>query len=903
MNPNQNNIISPPNYLIRLFRWFCHPDLVVYIEGDLFELYEENVKSYGKIKAQWLFAKEVIKLMRPDLMKNMDGSHRMNTLGLFKNNLKISLRVMKRKKLLTSINILGLAVAFLLSTLVFIWVQSELGFDKKHTHAEHIYRVVSNISLSGQDFSSAMAPPPLTETLKAEFPEVEDATRTWNWQNISIAHFDNKDYPKIYNEDFVFEADSNFFQFFDFKLLKGNPDKILNKKRTVVLSESTAKKYFGEDVLSRDSIIGSNIQATLWGRSFNWEITGIAEDAPRKSHFHYNILLSLCSDPWSTSKAWTDNTYYTYVRLRPGSDPRTLEQKFPGLIETHAAAQIEANYQIKLEDVKKAGGDWSYLLQPLTSIHLFSDFAREIEANGNFKNLMTISLIGFMIFFIATINFVNLTIVSLFDRTRETGVKKAIGATRITLIWQVIQESMLTILIAMSIAIAFTFLLIHPINQYLELNLNLSDIELIKLITFWSILCLVVVIIGGAYPAAFLASISAYAALKGVFKISKSNMNLRSGLVVLQFSVSILLIISALVVHDQLEYVRDKSLGFNKDQTIVIDDPSMRMIKKYDQFFDELGKNPGINAAGLCENFPGSGDYYHPVVLKKDSGNSDFIIRRVKVGYGFTEAFGLHTTLGRTFDRAFNDHQIKNRIILNNKAVDAMGLENPIGQSIFLRELNTLKVWEKKYTIVGVLDDFNYESLHSQVEPLAMVLAPHAEQMVVSFNGRERDKVLRDIERTWREFLPDAPFQFKFVDERLEKLYRQEASMAKLLLLITYSVIFIACLGLYGLTSFLVEKRIKEIGIRKVLGGSVSNIVIMLFMDFGKWIVMAFVIGAPVAYVSMRSWLDNFSYQIEIDWWIFITTGLLTLLIALVTVSYSSIKVATTNPVRSLRSE
>ncbi|TRX52058.1 ABC transporter permease [Fulvivirga sp. M361] len=329
--------ITPPKWSLKLLRYFVKERYLEEIEGDMEEEFHKNLDRCSIKKAKLIYCLEVLKLMRPTIIKNLGGDRYGNRYDLVKNNFIVAFRSLKKKKLFTVINVLGLALALTLNAFLFLWVGSEFSYDSFHKHADRTYRVCSNISLAGQDFSSCMAPPPLADKLIREFPEVEDATRIWNWQNISVTHFEESGDPKIYNEDFVFEADSNFFQFFDFKLLQGNPDHILNDKWTVVLSESIAKKYYGNDVLERDDIIGKVIQITLWGNDIMSTVVGIAEDAPQNSHFHYNILLSTYSDPWSTSQAWTDNTYYTYVKLREEVHPGVTEAKFPDFIKVNVA--------------------------------------------------------------------------------------------------------------------------------------------------------------------------------------------------------------------------------------------------------------------------------------------------------------------------------------------------------------------------------------------------------------------------------------------------------------------------------------------------------------------------------------------------------------------------------------
>lgn len=810
---------------------------------------------------------------------------------------KLFWRIKKRNPLIFFITIAGLIISITLNAFIITWVKSEINYDTFHKASDRIYRVCSSISLTGNNFSSNMAPPPLAAQIVKEFPEVEDATRLWNWENISISHLNADSTQQVYNEEYVFEADSNFFSFFDFELLYGSPKEVLKKPWTVVLSKSIAEKYFGKEAVENEGVIGQFITLTLWGRPKLCQVLGVAEDAPHNSHFKYNILLSSYSDPWSKSNAWTDNTYYTYVRLHEKSNPHLLEARFPAFIQKHASTQIAANYDIDFGSFSEKGNDWSYFLQPLESIHLNSSFSREMGENGDIQNVWILSLTGFFIFLIAIINFVNLNIAASFSRVKEIGVKKSMGSQKGQLFWQFLQESALTVLIAIALAIAFILLISKQVEVHLAIEM---EYQIIALIALFSLLCITV--IGGIYPAIYLSSIPTFKALKGKINVSGKSIRFRNLLVIAQFSISIGLIAGVIIINKQLHFVGERSLGFEKENVIIIKDPSLRMKGKDQVFFHSLIQNPNIKDASLCMNYPGSGMYNHPIILKNEKGNTDNVVRKLEVGYDFAEVFNMKTHSGRSFDRTFNDHKTKNKVIINQKAARQLGFEQPLGESVKIRALNTLKVSEKEYQIVGILEDFNYQSLHHEIAPLALFLRPQGENMAIKIQGSSQETI-SFIETKWNEILPGVPFDFQFVDQQVQKMYQKELQLGKVLMALTFIIVFIACLGLFGLTAFIIQRRTKEIGVRKVLGGNTWSILQMLLLDFLKWIAIAFAIACPIVYMVMQNWLENFSYHTEISWWIFPATGVIAMLVAFVTVWHSSFKAARLNPVHSLKEE
>ncbi|WP_333820190.1 ABC transporter permease [Ohtaekwangia sp.] len=819
---------------------------------------------------------------------------------MFKLNLKIFLKSILKNKVYFVVNVLGLAIGVACATLIFLWVQFELSYDRDLKYADRIFRVNSKINMSGHDFSSSMAPPPLAEAFDRGLPEVEASTRIWNWANISMSYDDGKT-QKIFNEKRVFEADSNFFYFFHYKLKQGKAETVLNKPWTVVLSEKAALRYFTKSEVESGEVINKRMKLTLGGYGIECRVTGIAEDTPPNTHFHFDILLSSLSDPWSKSQTWTDNTYYTYILLRQGTDPKAVEKKIPLLVKPFLDPQLRSNYSTSYDELKANGNYWDYYLQPVTDIHLYSNYEREIEPNGSIRSIYILSIVAVFILLIACINYVNISTAKAKERSKEVGVKVTLGSGKKLLQLQFFTESFIITLISFIVASVLVYFVSGYFNSVMGIDADISIIRSGFSILLFLLLFVLVVLLGGLYPGLYLSSLIPVEALKGKVKSRHNTIKLRNILVITQFTVSTGLIISAILVYQQLRLLREKSPGFHKENIVVVEDPSMRIGGKAQEFIDELYKNTNVISANVATDYPGSGNYLLPIVASKKGESSDHILTNFKVGYDFLKTFDIQLADGRGFMKELDSINVK-RVILNEAAARELGLKNPVNDRIITKNLSGLTVNQAEYEIIGIVKDFNFESFHKKIRPVALFLTGDGELFNVRVSG-DISSALGVIDNTWRKFAPEAPLEYTFVDDQINALYTAEIGLSKVLTVLTILTIVIACSGLYGLTLFIMERRTKEIGIRKIHGASVTEITFVLCKDFIKWILIAFVIACPVTYFAMNRWLENFAYRTTISWWLFLLTAGITLAIALITISYHTLKAARGNPLKAVRVE
>ena len=819
---------------------------------------------------------------------------------MFKNYLKTTYRNLAKNRVLAFINLAGLSVSLAACMLIFMWIHYQLGFDRTVRNADNIYRVYPRIFVNGNNFTSSMAPPPLADLLRKEFPEVLAATRIWKYNSLNVSNEENGRKDKTFNEE-VYQADSSFFQIFNYKMLQGDPGQSMTKPFTVVITKSTAIKYFGEAAFRKGDIPGKALTLTIggWGK-FPCKITGITEDVPSNSHFHYKIIFSNISDPWNQSQVWVDNTYYTYILLRNGTDPKVIERKIPAAIKSFLDPQLEKNFGTSYEELRAKGNYWEYKLQPLTSIHLRSNFERELEPGENMESVYMLGAAAVFLLFMACINYANLSTAGAIRRSKEIGVRKTLGSSKRNITGLVFTESGIVGAIAWIIASLLIVLLIHPFQQLMKVQFPagvfMNGLNWLAYI----LLFLVVSILGGIFPAVQLLSVNVVKAVKGNIQPGKKMMGFRSTLVVLQFGIFIGLVICLLVVYRQLNYVRYKSPGFAKDNIVVINDPSMMLGKKTGAFTAELKKNANILSASACLDYPESGNDNFPISAKYGAQAHDHLLANFSAGYDFLKTFGIQLVQGRDFDRQMDNDTLK-RIILSEAAVRELGLNNPVGSFINTKYLNSLDIQTTRYEVIGVAKDFNFQSFHKAIRPIAVFLNAQGTYVCVKMRGGEAASTLGFIQKTWQSFAPGTPFEFHFLDETVNNLYRTESILSNMLTILTVLVILIAVMGLTGLTLLTVQQRTKEVGIRKVAGASVKDILLLFSKDYIKLGCVSFAIAAPVAFFIMTRWLQAFAYRTAVPWWVFIVPGFGAFAIAIGTIWVQVMGAARANPVKSLR--
>jgi len=790
---------------------------------------------------------------------------------MFRNYLIFAFRNLKRHKIYSFINIFGLAVGMTCAILILLWIQDELSYDRFHKNANDIYRVVEKWQYSSGEMDyNRVTPGPLAPVLKADYPEIIHSTRFYGGYEKWQLTYDEKSYLSPGGA-----ADSDFFSIFTFPFVKGNPKTAFSKPHSMVITKDLAKKFFGQD-----DPLGETIR--LENSSF--EVTGIIENIPRNSHLRFDFLIP-CEIFSSLEEDWSSNNCYTYVSLQKNCSHKELSEKIAGVIQKHSPTSIETLY-----------------LQPLNQIHLYA-----LEGGGLITYLYIFSVMAFFILLIACINFMNLSTARSAKRFKEVGIKKVVGSSRLQLIKQFLSESILLSFVAFAFAIVLVELLLPVINRMLgiQLKMHYSSGLFLSLIG----IAIITGIISGSYPAFFLSSFNPVAVLKGHLSlisfrqrgsrkdsggVSRSSA-FRRILVVTQFSLSIIFIVCAMVVYSQLNFIKKKDLGFTKDHIVHL---RMRgeFKQKYETIKNELLKNSNILSVTATDRTPVMWSNSTDEVNWEGKRADEKIGMGVRmVDYDYLKTFQMEMAQGRFFSEEFPTDATEG-FIVNEAAVEAMGMKSPLEKRFSL--------WDRHGKIIGVIKDFHTESLHEQIEPFVLLIWPDwYGRMSIRFKSDNVSSALGFLETKIKEFVPDYPFEYQFLDEEINNLYKTEQLTGKIIMYITLLAIFISCLGLFGLASFTAEQRTKEIGIRKVLGASVSGILVLLSREFTKWVAIASLIAWPIAYFSMNKWLQNFAYRISIGWWTFMFAGALALVISIVTVSYQSIKAALANPVDSLRYE
>ncbi len=804
---------------------------------------------------------------------------------MFKNYLKIALRNLRKNKGYSFINIIGLAVGITCCIIIILFVNNELSYDKFNKNADQIYRITVKGMISSHEINMAVSPSPMGATLKNDLPEVVSYTRLRSF-GFPVLRYKNK----AFSEERFFVADSTFFNVFTLQLIKGDPNKVLTKPNSLVITEAMAKKYFGND-----DPIGKILNAD---QKRDWIVTGVIKSLPINSHFHFDFLGTISSYENSRSTMWLSNNYYTYIVLRKGTNLNKFKIKLHDDVIKYIGPELQKIAGISLEQLKRRGDSYGYSLQPLTSIHLNSHLDYEIEANSNIRYVYIFSVIAFAILLIACVNFVNLSTARSEKRAKEVGIRKTLGSNKSQLIRQFIAEAVLMSFLAAILSIILIEIFLPLFNGISQTELSLGIFENTYTVILLVGFAVLIGIIAGSYPAFFLSSFQPIKALKSEFRRTK-NSNLRNALVIFQFAVSIILFVGTFVIYNQLKYIQNKNLGFDKDQVIVINKTD-DIGKQMKSFKEELLNNPSITSVSNSNAIPGE--------QKGDSGyridgtaNDEILdLKHIYCDYGFAKTYNIEMKKGRFFSK---DHVSDNSaIVINEAVVKAFGLKDPIGKKL-IRPGDQSGL---KYEIIGVIKNFNYESLHQFVRPLVIHLYSdngYGQYVSVRTSSKDYQNVISSLENTWKKFAGNEAFDYNFLDQNLAHLYIAEQRTSKIVITFSILAIFIACLGLLGLAAFIIEQRTKEIGIRKVLGATIFEIVILLSKEFLKWVLIANIIAWPVAYYVMNNWLKDFAYRVNISLWIFVLSGIAALIIALLTISSHAIKAATSNPVKSLRYE
>lgn len=811
---------------------------------------------------------------------------------MLRNYFSVAFRNLLKHKFYSGINILGLSIGLACFLFIMLFVTDELSYDHHVPDAARIYRMDFTGAINGNEFVTALMCAPGAKTMKADFPEVEDAFRFRNTGNWFIKR---KGQELTFKEEKVIYADPNVVDFWGLPLVYGDAATCLSRPKTLLLDQTTARKIFGDE-----NPVG---QMVVLDNKHDYEVTGVYADLPRNSHFHYNVMITMLDRKEAEQNFWMSFNFNTYLKLRPDADPVALEAKFPSLVESKVGPEVQQFMNMSLEEFSSTGNYAGFYLFPLEKIHLYSDKMGELEANGDIKYIYIFSAIGLFILILACINFMNLATARSANRAKEVGIRKVMGAFRSQLIRQFISEAMLLTLLSTLVAFALAWVLLPHFNDLAEKKLESADLLSPAFLLIMSGILVLVGLISGSYPAFYLSAFRPAETLKGKVALGLRSGRIRSTLVVFQFTISIIMIVGTAIVFDQLTYIQNKKLGFNKEQIIMVQDAWI-LGDKVESFKTEALRDSrvvsGTVASFLPVNTENNNNVYFPG--KAVSGTETYILNNHWIDHDYFETLGMEIVQGRAFSKDFPSDTAA--AIINESAIRHMGLQMPVeGQYLSTYDGGQDTTYLVSYKIVGVVKDFHYASLKENIQPLVFHLGKSTGYVSFKINTADAEATVSHLRTVWDDLAPGQPFAYSFLDERFDRLYSAEQRIGKIFGVFAGLSIFIACLGLFGLASFTAEQRRKEIGIRKVLGASVSHIVNKLSLSFIKLVLVAFAIATPIAYYAMKVWLDDFVFRTDIKVMTFVLSGVAAAGIAWLTMSYQSWKAARANPVVSLRNE
>jgi putative ABC transport system permease protein len=809
---------------------------------------------------------------------------------MIKNYLRVALRNLRNYRAYSFINIAGLAVGIACCIAIMLFVHDELSYDKFNKDAGRIYRPVLHVLRNGNEVSAPVTPAVMGPTLFHDLPAVAAYTRIRNFGAPVLRYGDN-----TFSENRFLWVDSSFFDVFTTEFIAGNPKTALTQPNTVVMTEETAKRYFGDE-----NAIGKILNAD---NRQNYVVTGVVKSFPANSHFHFDFLGSLTTFENSRSPFWLSCSYYTYILLREGTDPVKFQKELSDEFRKYASPQLKLSMGVSLDQFEAAGNKFGFSLQPLTSIHLYSHLNGELEPNGEISYVYVFSAIAMAILLIACINFINLATARSERRSREVGIRKTLGSNRSQLVLQFITEAVLMSLLAVILAIGLVELFLPLFNDIAgkQMSLNLSaGISTIPLLVVFAVF---VGLIAGSYPAFYLSSFEPVQVLKSDMRRGGRKALLRDCLVTFQFAISTALFVGTFIIDNQLRYIQNRDLGFDKEQVIVINKTNDLGIR-VESFKQELLGDSRIVSASNSTVIPGNqeGEDEAGFWIEGKSSQQTQGLCEMSADYDFLNTYQMKLESGRFFSK---DHPADTMAVVVNQAAErVLGVKNLVGKNIVTP--GRTQATAQSYEVVGVVKDFNYESLHQAVQPLAIFLLREGSAgryASVRTASPDYQRTIAFLKGTWKKYAGNETFDYNFLDQNLAHLYVAEQRTSKLVTIFSVLAIFVACLGLLGLVAFVTEQRTKEIGIRKVVGASVPTIMIMLSREFAKWVLIANVIAWPLAYYLMNNWLQNFAYRTDMSWWIYALAGIITFLISLLTVGFHTYRAATRNPVEALRYE
>ncbi|SDK97634.1 putative ABC transport system permease protein [Catalinimonas alkaloidigena] len=872
----------PPHIAHWFLRCFCRPELLEAVEGDLHELFEERLTTLGTRRARWYYVRDALVLFRPSLIRHVSLSFFL--VPMLQNYFKVGLRQLLRHKFYATVSLLGLAVGMAACLLISLYVADELSYDRYHAHGDRLYRVAGNYRHGGDEPQRlALTNFQLAPLLENDFPEIEQWVRL-DFMSKVVANGAQK-----HQETNVLVADSSFFELFSFRLVQGSPATALSGPQQVVLTEVTAQKYFGtQDPMGQTLEIDD--QPVL--------VTGVMEAIPTNTHFHADLVLSMATQvplyPDYVVRYRTGAlTQYTYVLLEEGTDPQQLEAQLENFVATH--------------DGPEAVDETQYFLQPLADIHLRSDLGQEIEPNGSITYVYMFMAVALIILLLACVNYVNLATARATERAKEVGLRKVVGAHRSQLIGQFLGESLLIVLLASVLTAVLVWAAMPLFNQLADKQLAFRPFSNFPLLGGLLLCAVSIGVLAGSYPALVLSAFRSVQVLKGgSVSPGRRSLGTRKILVLGQFVLSIALVIATLVIGQQLHFLHHKRLGFNTHQVVTMP-LSPEGFQRFGALKEALQRDPRVTSV-TASNSPltervGGWRQYRMAGRTPESGLN---IPTIDVDFDFFQTIEAEMVAGRSFS-SDRPADTLNAYILNETAARFLELDDPVGASLQGTLFNGAQWSGKDGIVIGVVKDFHFASLHNKIEPVVFSLYTTQtfplRWVSVRLRNEDVSEALGFLETTWQQFDPELLWHYSFVDQELAEKYRAEARFLQVFSLFSGLAILIACLGLLGLTAFAVRQRTKEIGIRKVLGASLADLVLLLTREFLWLVLLAFLIAVPLAWYFMRQWLDDFAYRINLTAWPFVLAGASALLLVWLTCSSQSLRAALANPVRSLRNE
>jgi putative ABC transport system permease protein len=906
---------KPPKLLLRFFKWFCDPKLHKYLEGDLLELFEYNIAQKGLRKARWNFSWEILKLFRPGIIKNFEGTQKLNNYGMLKTMMKIAWRSAIRQKQFTVLNLLGLTIGISTCLMIGLYIHDEMTYDAFHEKGDRIYRV--NQPFIWGDWNTMMAStgPNVATALREDAPAFEEITRLLSLGSQTVTASANGNRSNAFKEDRIYAAEENFFDVFGFKSIVGDSKAALQDPTSILLTEETMKRYFGQDASPAEAI-GKNVEIKQYDGSWKaFTIKAILEDVPSRSHIQFDMLVSIKSESEMMEAhgwKWIWTAFNTYGLVKEGTNIAALEKDIQAIPPKWAPPTTERIFNQTFEEFTE-GNPWKLELQPLNEVYIAgSPTGHAFGPTGNPLFIKIFGAIGLLVLILSAINFMNLSTARATNRSKEVGVRKVLGSERGTIVKQFILESVLFVFMGTVLAFTMVHLSIGSFNHLAEKEIEIQPY--LQNPSFYLLVLAFILTLGfiaGSYPALYLSSFRPIESLKGKIKTGFKGRSIRNGLVVFQFTISIALIITTFFVQRQLSYASNVDIGFAKENILQLhnveelgfETEALKNRLAANATFSEVGKSFGVPP------FVYSGDRY------KAAGPETPVVQlnNLRIDEGYLDVLGLEFLNGRNFE---TDRETdKYKVILNKEAVENLGwnVENAVGKSVALASGG-----EEELEVIGVVEDFNFNSVKQEIAPL--ILIHHHNDIVWDYGaGRsfysmrlnpeaisttdDLNQLLISLEEEMKQVDPTVPFEYSFMDQEFEATFRSERKMATILNVFTVMAMIIACLGLFGLAAFSAEQRTKELGIRKVLGASVAELTVTFSKEFTRLVLLAILLACPIAWYFVKEWLQDFAYSTPIEIWVFVAATFAAMLIAVTTISFQSLRSANRNPVETLKDE